>query len=355
MAEESFQERTEPATPKRREESRKKGQVARSTELNSVAIIGAGLLGILLLGETLLIHISRFTTEILGQSYMFTVSTASAPLFIWGWGEFLFKVMTPFFLIILVTGLAINVVQVGFFTSAEPLAPKLNRLSPISGVKRLFSKRALVEAAKGLFKIGIVGYILYFELTKGFDDLLSMSESGLGRILGLIGGFTFSLGLKVALFLAVLAILDFVYQRWEFEKSIRMTKQQVKEELRQTEGDPQVRARIRALQRENARKRMLAEVPEADVVVTNPTHFAVALRYDTDTMTAPTLVAKGQNLIAQKIREFAEEAGVPVVENPPLAQALYKAVDVGQEIPENLYRAVAEVLAYVFKLKRNKA
>jgi flagellar biosynthetic protein FlhB len=354
MAEESFQERTEQATPKRREEARRQGQVAHSTELNSVAIILAGLLAVHFVGEALYRDLSLFTAETLSQGYGITLSRDSFPVHLRRWAELAFTISWPILLIISVAALAVNLAQVGFVFSSEALTPKLSRIDPAAGLGRLFSKRALVESLKGLFKIAIVGYISYREVMKRMADLATMSESGVGRIFYLMGDLTFQVGIRVALFLALLAVLDYLYQRWEFERSIRMSKQEIKEELRQTEGDPQVRARIRALQREAARKRMMAEVPKADVVITNPTHYAVALRYDAESMAAPTVVAKGQNLIAQKIRELAEEAGVPLVENPPLAQALYRAVDVGREIPEDLYRAVAEVLAYVFRLKRQK-
>ncbi len=355
MADESFQERTEQATAKRREEARKQGQVARSTELNSVVIILAGLLAIHFVGEVLYRDLSLFTAETLSQGYAITLSQESFPVYLRRWAEIAFVVSWPLLLIISVAALAVNVVQVGFLFSSEALTPKFNRIDPVAGLGRLFSKRALVESIKGLFKLAIVGYISYREVMKRMVDLATMSESGVGRIFMLVGDLTFQMGIRVALFLAILAVLDYAYQRWEFERSIRMTKQQIKEELRQSEGDPHVKARIRALQRESARKRMMEDVPKADVVITNPTHYAIALRYDPEGMAAPTVVAKGQNLIALKIREVAEKAGVPLVENPPLAQALYKAVDVGREIPQDLYRAVAEVLAYVFRLKRQKA
>ena len=354
MADESFQERSEQATPKRREEARQKGQVAHSTELNSVVIILAGLMAIHFVGETLFRDLSRFTVETLSQSYRIDLSSTSLPFYLRHWAELSFALAWPLLLIISVFALAANVAQVGFVVSTEVLTPQLSRLDPISGMGRLFSKKAVVEALKGLFKILIVGLISYWEINKRMVDLATMSESGVGRIFVLVGDLIFHMGVRVALFLAVLAVLDYFYQRWEFENSIRMSKQEIKEELKQSEGDPQVKARIRALQREASHKRMMAEVPEADVVITNPTHYAIALRYDPATMAVPTVVAKGQNLIALKIREIAQEAGVPLVENPPLAQALYKTVDVGREIPEDLYRAVAEVLAYVFRLKRRK-
>jgi flagellar biosynthetic protein FlhB len=355
MAEESFQERSEQATPKRREEARKKGQVAHSTELNSVVIILAGLVAIHFVGEGLFRQLSRFTVETLSQGYTVEISATSFPIHLRRWAELGFAISWPLLLIIGVAALAINVAQVGFVVSPEAMALQFSRIDPIAGMGRLFSKRALVESLKGLFKIGIVGFISYREVMKRMADLATMSDAGAARIFVLVGDLMFSVGVKVALFLAVLAALDYFYQRWEFEKSIRMSKQEIKEELRQSEGDPQVKARIRALQRETSRKRMMAEVPKADVVITNPTHYAVALRYDAETMAAPAVVAKGQNLIAQKIRELAKDSGVPLVENPPLAQALYRAVDVGREIPEDLYRAVAEVLAYVFKLRRSGA
>jgi len=351
MPEESFQEKTEQATPKRREEARRRGQVARSQELNSAFVLLAALTGIYLLGGILYQNLSGFAVQILERCCHLEITPSSLHTHMLTWGNIFFRTVGPIVLVVGTAALAVSLAQVGFMVNEEALTPKLDRLDPIAGAKRLISKRSLVELAKGIFKILIIGYVSYTTIMPEMPRMATLADVDLGSSFQYIGYMVFKVGLKTALVLLVLAILDYLYQRWEFNQGIRMTKQEVKEEMKQTEGDPQVRMRIRSLQREAARKRMMEEVPEADVVITNPTHYAVAVKYDMEAMAAPEVVAKGQNLIAQKIKEVARGAGVPVVENKPLAQALFKAVEVGMEIPEDLYRAVAEVLAYVFRLK----
>ena len=352
MAEESFQEKTEQATPKRREESRRKGQVARSQELNSAALLLTAMGGLWMLGSTMYEGLSSFTVDTLTNSPKFEITTSSLWNLMVRWGTVFFTVTGPMLLLLSVAGLAISLSQVGFMVNEEALNLKLQRLDPIAGAKRLISKRSLVELVKGIFKILIVGYVSYVTIAPELALISTLVDVGVADTFTYITTMIVKVGVRTAIVLLILAALDYAYQRWEFNQSIRMTKQEVKEEQKQTEGDPQVRMRIRSLQREAARRRMMAEVPEADVVITNPTHYAVAVKYDMATMAAPAIVAKGQNLIAQKIREVARESGVPIVENKPLGQALFKAAEIGQEIPEALYKAVAEVLAYVFRLQR---
>ena len=351
MAEESFQEKTEQATPKRREESRRKGQVARSQELNSAVVLIVAITSIYLLGGKLFQDLASFTVNVLERSHTYDINANSFRVHMLDWAKIFFMTVGPIILILGVTSLAISLGQVGFTINEEALTPKFNRLDPLKGAKRMFSKRSLVELAKGIFKILIVGYIGYITITPALPKIMVLADAGLGISFQFIGEMVFKVGINTSLALLIMALLDFMYQRWEHNQSIKMTKQEVKEEQKQTEGDPQVRMRIRSLQREAARQRMMDEVPEADVVITNPTHYAIAVKYDMEFMEAPRVVAKGQNLIAQKIKEVAKSSGIPVVENKPLAQALYRAVEVGQNIPEELYRAVAEVLAYVFRLR----
>jgi flagellar biosynthetic protein FlhB len=351
MAEESFQEKTEEATPKKREESRRKGQTAKSQELNSAVVLLSALVGLYTLGGRLFNNLAGFTASTLAQSHTYDFSVMSMRNHAIGWGQVFFGSIGPVLLVVGLSALVVSIAQVGFTINEEALSFKPNRLDPIQGAKRLFSTRSLVELFKGIMKITIVGLISYWVISPEMSKMALLMDSGVGDIFRYTGGMVFEVGIYTTLALLVLAILDYIYQRYEFNKSIRMTKQEVKEEGKQTEGDPQVRMRIRSLQRENARRRMMDDVPQADVVITNPTHFAVALKYDIDTMATPMVVAKGKNLIAQKIKEIARESGVPMVENKPLAQALFKSVEIGQGIPEDLYRAVAEVLAYVFRLK----
>jgi flagellar biosynthetic protein FlhB len=351
MAEESFQEKTEPATPKRREEAARKGQVARSQELNSAVVLIVSITSIYFLGGKLFQDLASFTINTIEQSHTYEMNANSFRVHMLGWGRIFFMTIGPILLILGVTSLAISLGQVGFTINEEALSPKFNRLDPVQGAKKMFSKRSLVELTKGIFKILIIGYISYITIVPALPQILVLADAGLGNSFGFIGRMVFEVGINTSLVLLILAILDYMYQKWEHNQSIRMTKQEVKEEQKQTEGDPQIRMRIRTLQREAARQRMMDEVPEADVVITNPTHYAVAIKYDMEFMDAPKVVAKGQNLIAQKIKQVAKDAGIPVVENKPLAQALFRAVEIGQNVPEELYRAVAEVLAYVFRLK----
>ncbi len=351
MAEESFQEKTEQATPKRRKESAKKGQVAKSQELNSAVVLMASLLGLYWLGGAMYRDMSGFTVDMLSSPHTVEISIGSIWNHAMNWALFYFGVIAPIMLVLMTAALVVSVGQVGFTLNEEALSFKFKRIDPFAGAKRLLSKRSLVELIKGLLKIAIVGYISYITIYPELTTMSTLVDVGVGDTFGYIASMIMKVGIRTSLVLLVLAAFDLAYQRWEHNNSIKMTKQEVKEELKQTEGDPQVRMRIRSLQREAARRRMMDEVPKADVVITNPTHYAIAIRYDLENMAAPTIVAKGQNLIAQKIKEIARENSIPLVENKPLAQTLFKAVEIGQEVPQDLYKAVAEVLAYVFRLR----
>lgn len=261
-------------------------------------------------------------------------------------------VVAPILLGAMVAGLLGNYLQVGFLFSMEPLVPNFDRINPISGFKRVFSRRALAELFKSLFKIGIIGYVAYKTVAGDLQSFPILIGLELNQVVAFLSDLVSRLLLWVGLSMLVLAMADYYYQRYEFEQSIRMTKQELKEEFRQTEGSPEVRSRIRQKQREMSRRRMMQDVKKADVVVTNPTHYAVALEYKNKDMTAPRVLAKGQGLIAFRIREVAREAHVPVVENPPLARQLHRIAEVGREIPADLYQAVAEVLAFVYQLRQ---
>ena len=354
MAEESFQEKTEQATPKKREDSRRKGQVARSNELSSVAILITGLLALSALGGHLYERLSAFMVDLFTNGLTIQLDIFSIRQYAMTWASGYVAIVGPIVLLLLAAGLGVNYAQVGVLFSGEALQPKFNRLSPLSGIKKIFSSRGLVELAKGLFKIGAVAYITYLTIDGDMDYLVSFMDMSVGQIFSLCGSVIFKLVFRIAVLLLIMAILDYAFQRHDYEKNLRMTRQEVREELKQQEGDPQIRSRVRSLQREMSQRRMMDDVVQADVVVTNPTHIAVALRYDQGGMTAPQVVAKGQRLVAEKIKELARQAGVPLIENRPLARALFKAVRIGQEIPEELFKAVAEVLAFVFQLRRKR-
>ncbi len=258
----------------------------------------------------------------------------------------------PFFIIFVIVALAINFAQVGLLFSAQALRPKFERLNPISGFKRLFSIRGRIELVKAIAKMMVIApvmiYTVYYALP-GMRDLMGYEAK---QILIHIGWKALEVAVYALLVMLILSLLDFVYQRWQFEQDLKMTKQEVKQEMKDIQGDPQIKGRIRSLQMEMARRRMMQEVPEAEVVVTNPTEYAIALKYGPNTgLAAPMVVAKGRGALARRIKEIALEHDVPIVENRPLAQSLYKLVEVGDLIPPDLYQAVAEVLAYVYRLK----
>ncbi len=355
MAEESFQEKTEQATPKRREDARRKGQVARSNELSSVAILLAGLLILAALGPYMYNRLSLFTIDMLTHGYAIQLDGLNMHRYALTWAAQYARIVGPVVVLLVVVALLVNYAQVGILCSVEALVPKPERLSPLNGMRRIISSKGLVELAKGLFKVGAVAFIAYITISGELDLMIGFMDMSVGQIMSLCGGLILRLGFRVAMLLLVMAVLDYAFQRYDYEKNLRMTHQEVREELKQQEGDPMVRARVRSLQREMSQRRMMADVETADVVVTNPTHVAVALKYAPESMRAPRVVAKGQRLMAERIKEVARQASVPVVENKALGRALYAAARIGDEVPEELYRAVAQVLAFVFRMKQDAA
>ncbi|MEW5701260.1 MAG: flagellar biosynthesis protein FlhB [Candidatus Zixiibacteriota bacterium] len=351
MAEESFQEKTEPATPRRREEARKKGQVARSAELNSFAVLFAGVLLLFFVAPSLITGLSALMRHYLGNLAAVPVGPEGFTAILRHVAVRTAIILVPLFGVVVVVGVVINAAQVGFQMTAETLQPRLDKLNLVGGFKRLFSRRSLVELLRDLLKLTLIGIVAYYAVRSEFGGFVTLTGADPVAILTFVGGAIFRVAIKIVLALLLLALFDYAFQRWDYERSLRMSKYEVREELKQYEGSPLMRSRIRQVQRELARMRMTREIPKADVVVTNPTELAVALKYDADTMSAPTVVAKGARLLAQKIREIAAQAHVPIVENPPLARALYASVEVGAIVPAELYRATAEVLAYVYRLR----
>ena len=352
MAEESFQEKTEQATPKRREDARRKGQVARSSELSSIAILATGLLALSGLGPYMFDQLGVFMIDALTNGMKVEINSTNLYLHTGSWVLGYARIIGPIVALLVVVALGVNYAQVGVLFTLQPLTPKAERISPFSGIKRIFSSKGLVELAKSLFKIGAVIYVTYLTISADMNNLIAYMDMGVGQISTLSGDITLTLAFRIILLLLIMAILDYSFQRWDYEKNLRMTRQEVREEVKQQEGDPMMRSRVRNLQREMSQQRMMDDVMTADVVVTNPTHVAVALKYDMENMPAPLVVAKGQRLVAQRIKQIARDAGIPLVENKPLARALFKVVQIGDEIPEDLFKAVAQVLAFVFQLKR---
>jgi len=344
-------EKTEPATPKRRQDARQKGQVAKSREIPSVLIL-LGCLGVFFfLSSYMFRNLSGLMRGILQNIGTLDCRDASVYAFLLEILQQVFMILMPLMLIALVAGVAGNLFQVGFLFTMEPLIPKLSKINPVKGMSRLFSLNSLTELVKSIFKLLVVGGIAYLVVKGELKNIPSLMHVGVGEILSFFGRGSYKICFYTCLSLIPLAALDYVFQRWQHEKSLRMTKQEVKDEVKEREGDPSVKARIRKTQIEMGRRRMMEAVPDADVVITNPTRLAVALMYDAEEMIAPRVIAKGAGFIAERIKEIAEEKGIPIVEDKPLAQTLFKVVEVGDIIPVNLYRAVAEILAYVYRLK----
>ena len=352
MPEASAQERTEKATQKRRQEARKKGQVAQSREVPSVIILLTALGIFYFAGSWIFWNISGIFTGIyqnLGALAFNQVSDAGA--LSWEIYARVFSILIPIFLPLVLAGLIGNIGQVGFEIHSEALGFKLSKLNPISGMKKFVSLKSLVEVAKSILKMAFVGGIAYAVVAKDMKLFPSQIQKGVGDIFLFIATLAFKIFLFVCLALIVLAVLDYIYQRWQYEQNLKMTKQEVKDERKQTEGDPKIKARIRSMQLEIAQRRMMESIPESDVVITNPTQLAVALKFDVSDMIAPRVLAKGVGFIAERIKEIARAHDVPIVEDKPLAQVMFQMVEIGDYIPVELYQAVAEILAYVYRLR----
>ena len=342
-------EKTEEPTAKKRADARKKGQVGRSQELNTAFVLLVGFFTLKLLWDSIYLSIASYTTYVftnLNQS----VDTENIIHIFIGIIVVLAKTAFPIMFAIMLIGLAINFFQVGLNFNTESIEFKLDKLNPINGFGRIFSKRSLVELAKSFFKILVIGFFLYRFI---HEQILAMPQFmffDLTTSLALVAEIIFQMAFIVIGVIMIMALMDYGYQKWQTTQDLKMTKQEVKDEMKQSEGDPQIKGKIRQKQRQMAMARMMKEVPKADVIVTNPTHYAIALSYQQG-MSAPLVVAKGQDLVAQRIKEIAREARVPIIENKPLARAIYAAVQIGDAIPQELYQAVAEVLAYVYRLK----
>jgi flagellar biosynthetic protein FlhB len=341
-----------PATPKRKQEARKKGQVLKSQELTSAVMLLAlvGLMKVWLpniVGRV--IALFRYLSDLSVEWNAQTVQNVAIAV-CWQ----CLMILGPVFLTAVAVAIVVNFLQVGSLFTVEAMKPKLSRLSPVEGLKRMFGPKALVQLVKALLKVAIIGYFLYDVIQKNMDVFPALQEISVEQSTVLLCNILFELSWKIALAFIVVAIADFLYQWWEYEKNLRMSHEEIKEEYKQTEGDPQIKAQIKKRQRMYALRRMMEDLKSADVVVTNPTHFAVALKYDPAKYTAPYVVAKGQDDVALRIRAIAQENGILIMENKPLARALYAQVELGQVVPADLYKAVAEVLALVYKLNKRR-
>jgi flagellar biosynthetic protein FlhB len=347
-------EATEKPTPKRREEARKKGQVPRSTEL-------AG--SVTFLAVVLVLH--AFFTPMMDslqggmQGYFSRLGDMRSDLNFHSVGGLFVQaasgvvvVVAVVFALAFLIGIVANIAQFGFLFSLSVMKPSFGKLNPITGLRNKFSKRILVQLGKEVLKLLAVAIILYSEIANNISFFAQVGQSSPAAMINLTMNLIYGIAWKFGLFLVVIGLLDYAYERWQLEENLKMTKQEVKDEWRQSEGNPEAKGALKKRQREMSRRRMMQAVPRATVVVTNPTHFAVALEWDETAMEAPVVTAKGADLIAKRIRELAQEYKIPIMENPPLARTLYERVELDQAIPSNLYAAVAQVIAFVYKLKR---
>lgn len=349
-------EKTEDATSKKLSDARNDGQVAKSTELNTaVALMGLFLMTKLLIG-TIGTEFMEVYSDTFGRIADFAVADFNINM-----AEFLFRnflintaiILTPLLLSAFVIAFIVNIVQVKWKPTGKPLQPKGSKLNPVKGMKNLFSKDKLVELLKSILKIIAITYVVYDALKDQWEMLLVLYQLPFNQAIEYIGTTVIDLGVKISAIFLVIGFADVIYQKFEFKNDMKMSKQEVKDEYKNSEGDPQIKAQIKGKMREASQRRMMQSVPQADVIITNPTHFAVAIKYDKEKSAAPIVVAKGADYIAQKIKDIAKENKVEIVENKPLARMLYYNVDLDQEIPAELYQMVAEVLAYVYGLKNN--
>lgn len=346
------EEKTEKATPKKKEDARKKGQVMQSREINSAVTLMATMLALKFSG--------RFVFQTVAESLDFFREFFYSDILDTSMGGYRMLMYMIYFsakaiVIIIAVGFIfaflISRAQVGSLFTTETLKVKPERLNPIEGFKRMFSMRSMVELLKSLLKIGVVGYVGYAYLSKSMNLLLKTMQLEAVSFSYMMYDIAMNMALRMVFAILVIAVLDYFYQRYDYEKNLKMSKQEIKEEYKMSEGDPQVKSKIKEKQRQAAMRRMMQEVPKADVIITNPTHYAVAIKYDEDKYDAPYVLAKGKNLVALKIKEKAREFDIPIIENKPLAQTLYREIDLGMVISQDFYEAVAEVLAYVYSLR----
>lgn len=350
-------EKTEEPTSKKLEDARKDGQVAKSKEIaNAFGLLSLFLVMKLYLG-TMGIRFLELFSAVYGQipdvvkMYNGNLPVASMQVLIRSMMLRLLLILTPILLVGVAVAFVCDVVQVKWKPTTKPLMPKFSKLNPIKGFGRLFSANSIMELLKSILKLGLIGYMVYSYLRGRVSDIFLLYDISLNQAIGLIGEIVIDLGIRIAAIYMVIAFLDFAYQKWKFKQDMKMTKQEVKDEYKNQEGDPQVKSKQKQRMREASMRRMMQQLPEADVVITNPTHYAVAVKYDADKYDAPYVLAKGENYLAQRIKDVAKENDIEIVENKPLARMLYANVEVGGLVPPELYQAVAEVLAFVYHLK----
>jgi len=353
MPDQYKEDKTEKATPKRRGEARRKGNVAYSQEIDFVIMIMGSIIGLYCFGPSMREQLmNMFRDMFIKMNYPFTTDNMT---------EFLYtitldtlKILAPMLSLILFLSFLAHWIQVGNLFTTEPLRIKMSKLMPKFGELKLLKKDKMVKLGVSLGKLAVVAPVAYFSVTKDLENQIRLMDENIVQVFDFICMTIYKVVFRISEIMIVLAILDYAYQKWKYEEDLKMTKQEIKDERKNADQDPHIKSKIRSMGREIMRKLMFNEVPKADVVITNPTHIAVAIKYDPESMAAPRVVAKGARLIAEKIKQIAKENNVPIVENKPLARILYKTVELGSEIPPDLYKAVAEILAYVYKLNKKK-
>jgi flagellar biosynthesis protein FlhB len=352
VPEDSGGEKTLAATPLKKQRAREKGNVAKSQDLSSGLGLLTALLGLWFLGATMRDYLIGTMAHYIGLAGEMDLTPDSIGMLVADAVMYTALITVPFMVLMLLAGMVSNLLQVGFLFAPSSIMPKFEKLNPITGMSRFFSVRSLVELVKSVLKLLLIGMVVHHTLRGRWAEVMTLSHLTPGSIVEVLSSVVMLTWFRVCLVVLALGLLDFAFQRWQWERDLRMTAQEMKEEVKDMEGDPRIKQRVRQIQRQMAMQRMMAEVPTADVVITNPTTYAVALRYNMAEMEAPEVIAKGARLLAERIRAIATENDVPIVEKPELARALYRTVEVSQPVPEKLFRGVAEVLRFVYEIDR---
>ncbi len=346
-------EKTEKATPKKRQDARKKGQVVKSQDVTAAVLLLILFLFLYVWAPFMLEGLFSFFHQFIEKNILIESITEETVMEIYAQTlTEMASILLPFLLIAVVTGIGANYFQFGLLFTTETLKFDLKKMDPIKGIKKIISLRAIINLLKSLLKVAFIGAVTTLIIWMNMADVLILAFQNPWDILSTVASLTALMGIAAALVLIFIAILDYVYEKYEYEKNLKMTIQDIIDEHKNAEGDPQVKSKIKQRQREMAMRRMMQEIPSADVVITNPTHYAIALKYDEQNMDAPKVIAKGTDFVAQKIKLIAKEHDVVMVENRPLARAMYDKVEIGDFVPEEFFKAVAEILAYVYRIKR---
>lgn len=346
-------EKTEKATPKKRQDARKKGQVLKSQDVSAAIALLILFLLLIFLAPMMFEGLYSFFIQQLTKNML--IETISADIVMEMYSESITemaKIVLPIMIVAVVVGIGSNFLQFGFLFTTETLKLDLKKIDPIKGIKKIISVRAIINLLKSILKISLIGAATAIVIIINLDTVLSLAFHSPWDILAIVAKLVAYMGIAASIMLLVISLFDYIYEKFEYEKQLKMSKQDIKDEYKNAEGDPLIKSKIKQRQREMAMRRMMQEIPNADVVITNPTHYAIALKYDEDSMDAPTIIAKGTDFIAQKIKMIAKENDIVMVENRPLARAMYDQVEIGDQVPEEFFKAVAEILAYVYRIKR---